>query len=366
MSLWIDLDNSPHVLFFAPIIRNLEREGVDHFVTVRSFAQTVELAESYKLNFVTIGTHRARRFFLTRVAETAGRAAQLAAYVRRKGVTAAVSHNSRAMLLASWGLGIPAMTLYDYEFVFSRFSNRVSRKVVVPSEIRAESLIQQGLSPEKLIPYPGFKEEVYVYDFRPDTTVLSQLNLDSRRLIITLRPPQTWAHYHDHHSEVLLEALIRRLARDKDAQVMITCRTKEQAQMLKDKYELLRAEPFRLLTHAVDGLSLMWYSDAIFSGGGTMVREAALLGLDAYSFFASKLGAADAALERQGKLKMLRTVQEMENLEIRKRLEPPQLTRSDETRDFICKQIVDFARQNKSPNFENLKARRGPAPISEL
>lgn len=365
MSLWIDLDNSPHVHFFAPVIRRLEREGVNHFITVRSFSQTEELARSYGLRFETIGTHGSRGYFVTRVGETAIRACRLARYVRKRRATAAVSHSSRALLLASLGLNIPAMTLYDYEFVFSRFSNMASRKVVVPSIIPVERLKKQGLRVEKLIPYPGLKEEMYVYDFRPDPAVLSQLRLDSQRPIITVRPPHTSAHYQNPHTEVLLDALIRRLREERSAQIVLLCRTAEQAGTLDGKYHL-RSAPFQLVSNAVDGLSLMWFSDAIFSGGGTMVREAALLGLNAYSIFAGKLGAADAELERRGKLTMIRAVKEVEQLTIEKRWESPQLSRSTETRDFICAQIVRFAKESEIARFGKLSSFENSAEIAKL
>jgi predicted glycosyltransferase len=343
MNLWIDLDNSPHVHFFAPIIRCLEREGINHFITVRSFSQTEELARNYGLQFVTIGEHRARHFVVTRVAETVARASQLYYYAKKPGATAAVSHTSRAQLLASWGLRIPAMTLYDYEFISSSFSNRVSRKVMVPSAIPVQLLLEQGLRIDKLIAYPGFKEEVYVHDFVPQPDLISDLGLDPGRLIITLRPPQTWAHYHNQHSEVLFAELLRRLGREETAQILVLCRTDHQAEELRKKYKLGSA-PFRLITKAIDGLNLMWYSDVIFSGGGTMVREAALLGLNAYSIFAGKLGAADATLERQGKLKMIRHVEEIERLQLTKRATSLMVPRSSTTKDFITEQIVRFAR----------------------
>jgi len=363
MSLWIDLDNSPHVHFFAPIIRNLDREGIKYFITVRSFSQTEDLARSYGFDFVTIGTHRAHHHVTSRVGETTARAWQLGAYVRKRKATAAVSHNSRALLLASYFLKIPAMTLYDYEFAFAYFSNRVSQKIVVPAEIPTERLLEQGASLDKLIRYPGLKEEVYVYDFQPNRDILSELSLDPHRTIISLRPPQTWAHYHNPRSEVLLDGLIGRLRRERDAQVVVLCRTTEQANAMSAKYGL-DSPPFRVLRKAVDGLSLMWYSDAIFSGGGTMVREAALLGLNAHSIFAGKLGAADAALERQGKLKMIRELWEIDQLRFEKRNAFPELKRSSETRDFICGQIVSFARRNQEQKLERVLVREPQVPIS--
>ena len=43
MRVWIDVTNSPHVLFFRPLIRLLEEDGHEVEVTAREYAQTLEL-----------------------------------------------------------------------------------------------------------------------------------------------------------------------------------------------------------------------------------------------------------------------------------------------------------------------------------
>ena len=57
--------------------------------------------------------------------------------------------------------------------------------------------------------------------------------------------------------------------------------------------------------HAVDGLNLVWHSDLVVSGGGTMNREAAALGVPVYSIFRGKLGAVDRHLAREGRLVLI-------------------------------------------------------------
>ena len=57
--------------------------------------------------------------------------------------------------------------------------------------------------------------------------------------------------------------------------------------------------------HAVNGLDLMWYSDLVISGGGTMNREAAALGVPVYSIFRGTIGAVDHYLSQQGRLILL-------------------------------------------------------------
>jgi hypothetical protein len=40
-AIWIDLDNSPHVPLFAPIIKHFREHGVSVLVTARDHAQTL-------------------------------------------------------------------------------------------------------------------------------------------------------------------------------------------------------------------------------------------------------------------------------------------------------------------------------------
>ena len=58
--------------------------------------------------------------------------------------------------------------------------------------------------------------------------------------------------------------------------------------------------------HALDGSSLLYHADAMVGAGGTMNREAALLGTPTYTMFAGKLAAVDAELIRRGLMHDLR------------------------------------------------------------
>lgn len=345
MRVWIDFDNSPHVHFFAPLIRALEDKGVIVMVTVRSFGQTEELTRFYGIPYRLIGEHRTPKTVVGRVTATLGRALRLARFASGRQPDFAVGHGSRALALAAWMLRVPSMTIYDYEFVSSGFFSRVSQKIMVPETIPSERLALQGVNLDKVIRYPGFKEEAYVYDLEITPKILEELALDPRRLIVTIRPPATWAHYHNPKSELLFKALVERLERETDSQVVVLPRIKAQGEQLKSRYGMGRA-PFLVLNKAVDALSLMAYSDAVFSGGGTMIREAALLGVNAYSIFAGTTGAADEALEKAGRLKILRERHDIESLVLCKTVPTERKIAKDRiTRDFLSQQILTFCQR---------------------
>jgi predicted glycosyltransferase len=62
---------------------------------------------------------------------------------------------------------------------------------------------------------------------------------------------------------------------------------------------------------ALDGLNLIWHSDLLVSGGGTMNREAAALGVPVYSIFRGTIGAVDRHLQQSGRLVLIESVEDV-------------------------------------------------------
>jgi len=56
-SIWIDLDNAPHVPFFKPIIRELEKRGCKVVLRARDAFQVCELATQSGLAYTKAGRH---------------------------------------------------------------------------------------------------------------------------------------------------------------------------------------------------------------------------------------------------------------------------------------------------------------------
>jgi len=99
---------------------------------------------------------------------------------------------------------------------------------------------------------------------------------------------------------------INYLVNIENTQIIITPRTKEQSKQIKSNWEkYFQTNKIIIPNKVVNGLNLIWYSDLVFSGGGTMIREAAALGVPAYSIFGSEIGSVDRYLESIGKLIIL-------------------------------------------------------------
>jgi len=296
--VWIDLENSPHVLFFRPWIEWLRASGHEVVLTARDLSQTHELLRLYDLDFLPVGGHggggSARKAM-----RVLGRAAALARTLQGRRLALAMGHGSRAQVIAAWLLRVPSVTFLDYEYVSLRAFGRFSRRVFFPEAVDAGVLRERGIPTAKLIRYPGFKEQLYL-DAR-----LDRREPQSPPLIL-VRPPARRAHYHTVKSEELYSALVGRLVEEATrARVLFLPRYADDRAAL----EALTAEHDHLAVagEAESARALLLRAALVVSGGGTMVREAAILGVPAASFFGGPLGGVDAALERAGRLIMLRT-----------------------------------------------------------
>jgi predicted glycosyltransferase len=165
---------------------------------------------------------------------------------------------------------------------------------------------------DRVLRYPGIKEDVYVPCFRPDPTAMGRLGITGTDIVVTVRPPATNAHYHNPESERLLAAAIEFVSQHPTVKMVLLPRYPEQERSLRASWSALFASGRMLIPeHVVDGLNLIWYSDLVMSGGGTMNREAAALGVPAYSIFRGKIGAVDQYLCNCGRLVLLESVEQI-------------------------------------------------------
>ncbi len=299
--VWIDLDNSPHVPFFAPIIDALQERCCDVLITARDCFQVRELADLMGMDYKLIGRHYGKH----RAMKLAGlciRACQMLPTIHRAQPSIAVSHGSRSQLLTSKLLGIRSVMIGDYEF--ARTSAGIHPDwMIVPQVVALHSLGEQN---SRVLTYPGIKEDVYAPNFKPTPGVRAQLGLGEEELVVTIRPPATEAHYHVRESDELFAEVMLALAEVPALRIVMLPRNGRQCESIRNAYpRMLRDGKLVIPSHAVDGLNLVWYSDLVISGGGTMNREAAALGVPVYSIFRGKIGAVDQHLARQGRLHLL-------------------------------------------------------------
>jgi len=327
LRIWIDLANSPHALFFAPIVGDLRAAGHTVELTARDFAQTLDLARLFGLDVRQVGVHGGGNR-LRKIANIVGRAWALRRFARSKRFDLAISHNSYAHCLAARSLRIPTVTLMDYEYQpANHLSFRLANCVMVPSTFPDKALRRCGASRGRTFRYPGLKEEVYLQDYRPDERFRSRLAACGKRagrpiepnhVLVTLRPPATMATYHRFENPLFVD-LLAYLGRFEQARLLVLPRTPEQ------KADFSARLPANALVpdEPLDGRHLVYFSDLVVSAGGTMNREAAVLGTPAYSVFMPRLGSVDRHLEGIGRMILIGSREDFAKIRVEKKREKP-------------------------------------------
>jgi uncharacterized protein len=300
MRVWVDLANSPHVQILEPVIQRLRDRGHTILMTARNHSQTVDLARRHWPEVLVVGGGSPSSI-LAKGSTILQRAEALRRFASSRRPDAAISHGSYAQIIAARLAGLPAVTMMDYEYQpANHVSFRLAHRILVPRVFPQTALKRSGASPYKIIRFPGLKEELYLAGFKPDPTVLGELELDRRSVIAVLRPPPEGALYH-RKGNPRFEQLLQRASAD-DAQIVLLPRTREQFK----RYQAI-SKRVRVPERAIDALSLLALADLTIGAGGTMNRESAVLGTPTYTVFSGRLAAVDAELIRSGRLIDLRT-----------------------------------------------------------
>ena len=333
--IWIDLDNSPHVPFFAPIIQELKSLGYSVLITARDCFQVCDLARLFQLDYRRVGRHYGKVGIL-KLAGLGLRSLQLAPTAISERPDIVVSHGSRAQLVVSTVLRVPSIVIMDYEHAKGLILLKPSW-VMAPETIPASAF---HIDKTRLLRYPGIKEDVYVPGFKPDSAIKSQLGLSDDCLVVTIRPPANEAHYRSPESDLLFQAAVDFLGDKRNIRMVLLPRNKRQEESVRSSWPAFVAHGRIIIpAKAVDGLNLIWHSDLVISGGGTMNREAAALGVPVYSIFRGKIGAVDRHLADTRRLVLIESADEVRaKIALQRRLRSPG---SERGKSDALRRVVD-------------------------
>ncbi|MGB9695771.1 MAG: DUF354 domain-containing protein [Ignavibacteria bacterium] len=324
MTIWFDIDNSPHVLLFAPIIKVLKEEGFNVLVTTRDFAQTLPLLEKNNIEYIRIDGYSGKNK-LSKLYQTLTRAIKLAKAIKGYKVDLLVNHGARAGVLAAWMLNKKIISGFDYEYTELFILKTFSDIILVPLAL------QQKFNSDKYHFYNGLKEQVYLCDFIPDPDFKRNLpfkNVESKPLVV-LRPPAFTANYYDSNSLNLFTDVLGCL-KNLDCNIVYLPRMEQDKDFVKSFDYKLFIPP-----NPLDGPNLVYYADVVISGGGTMLREAAVLGTRSYSIFTGKPAQIDIELVNQGKLIFIRCKDDIKKIDLSKQNKKTLNSINSEIRNFF-------------------------------
>jgi predicted glycosyltransferase len=336
MRIWIDIENTPHAMIFRPIIEALNKRGHDVFVTAKDIGQTLGMLDLFGIRYTAVGGG-VRQKRLMKARDIFQRSMGLLRVTRRQRFDIGLNHGSRSHIGACRLRRVRCIISYDYEYGSKFLVHPLVDLTLVPDVFSDDLMRSIGADPARVRKYPGLKEELYLAGFIPSQEFILPVPADC--ILAVVRPPSSTAHYHNIASEATCLSILDRIAGE-EAHIVgwVVPRTPEEGEWLAERYA---GAPDKIIIQkkAVDGLELIWRADLVISGGGTMTREAAVMGVPSYSIFASRLGAVDRHLADTGRLHLIRNGNQIDRIKFVKRDRKPFVPPSPRVLEFFLEII---------------------------
>ena len=344
--VWIDIDNPPQVQYLLPFRGVFDAAGLDTVVTARDYGRTVEMLQAAGAHPHVFGK-RVGSGKVRKGAAAVMRAREQMRFFAKAGRPDVLLAASRSSAVAAWRMRIPAYLIGDYEHIHLAVYRLTGSKIFYPEIVGSAHYVSHGLREEQLIPFRGLKEDLTFAGLdvaRVEPYNLGEIPADTVRVLF--RPPSETSHYHDARSGELARQALEWLA-GRGALVVFSPREANQVALLNG---LRWSHPPVILHRSVPFVALLKSVDAVVCAGGTMLREAAYLGIPAYSIFCSQTGAVDRWLQEIGRAALLRSPAEFSAIALRKRGPLERLDSNPNLLDQLAGVVIAAAAQRSEVN----------------
>ena len=290
MRIWIDITNSPHVQFFAQMIRDLQQDH-EVILTCRPLANTIDLLSMEGFSYNQVGRHYGKHLLLKALGFLI-RIFQLYWFLRNRNLDVAVSHSSFYSPVVSRMLGVRCIYLNDNEHAGgNRISFMFADTIMIPEHLNPIKIHKQGASPKKVIQYPGVKEGVYLWCL--NGIGLKRAFQDDGRQSIYVRPEPWTAQYYKGARNFLDQTLLE--LKDNFRMVLLP-----RGESQKQYYQHGRFKGIHVVERSLGLAEIITDCDLFIGAGGTMTREAAVLGVPTISTYQDQLLDVDQYLIAKG------------------------------------------------------------------
>lgn len=299
MKVWFDFCEPKTVTMLRPLYNQIIKEH-EVLLTARDFDATYPLLDAWNVPYYKVGTYGGREL-KDKLHSYVDRLQELLTIVEKEKPDFLFSLSSPEGIRISYGLKIPTIIFNDEPRSVGVCALTVPfvNRVIVSATIPPEWYIKLGVEPKRLIRYNGIDEIAWLnrHEFKPNKDYLKSLNLEADKYIV-LRSEATQAYAHlqqrmNTQQTLLIDVIpqIQRYLTEKkiDCKLLLISRYDEQHEYLKLFFKADIESGKLILKRNISNLAhILYYAKMVISGGGTMVREAALLGIPSIEFIPSE------------------------------------------------------------------------------
>jgi predicted glycosyltransferase len=308
MRIWIDILTPKQLLFFNPMIQELQNRGHEVLATSRHYREVELLAAKTGQDLRFVGRHGGTSL-QEKLKASSERILGLTDLFGRLDIDCAVSFSSPECARTAFGLGIRHVCVSDSPHAekVCRLTIPLSTLLLTPWIIPSAAWAGYGIKEEQVIQYKSLDPTVWLKRRSDEATGKEDFGLDSSKKTITLRLEESQATYLLSSDRSFSKKLLKALHQSfRDCEIFVLGRYQTQIDTFKAEY----GSDVKIAEDVVDGAGLISVSDVFIGLGGTMTAEAALLGVPSISLFQGGSLYTEDYLSSEGLLARPRTVEE--------------------------------------------------------
>lgn len=333
MVIWYDITNTPQVHFILALKDSLSKVMPHQsIISAREFSETASLLKQKTDDpFTTIGSHKGKSK-AKKIGGLLHRFAEAQKTVSKYDVS--ISCGSEAAVWTSALRRKKSIAFGDNDLAKQWTYGIFVDMAIFPDAIEESVLTRQGIGKKRLYRYHGFKEDIYLANYKPDRSFVDTLPFST---YVVVRPENLQANYiNNEEASPITPMLLKELSKSGYNILYLP------------RYEIDRSfsegiDNIYIPEQPVNGLDACFFADAVLTGAGTFAREAACLGVPSFSFFAGKdLLAVDKALIRDGKMFFSRDVLDLLAALRKSARSEESLTRSQAVQDEVINKLKEL------------------------
>ena len=257
MKVWYDACTGKHIRYGVAIANKLRNRGHEVILTTRKHADTIGLMRVLNEKFEVLGEYSAGNL-LEKLRASVERQKLLFEFFMKKMPNVAISHGSVEQCRVAFGASIPIILTHDspHAVAVNRLTLPLCSFLVVPKAIPKRYIKMYGV--KKIYRFNGVDEVAWIKDFKP------LVKYDFKRPLIVVRQMESKAVYAGKMPDIS-EILAKKLTALGNV-------------IFLPRYDRMPRNNLIVPRNFIDSASLVSQADLVVGFGGTISREAALLG----------------------------------------------------------------------------------------
>lgn len=250
MKIWYDACTGKHIRYGSAISQQLRKKGHQIIFTARKHPDTISLARILGEDPIIVGKYKPSSLS-TRLEESAKRIIKFSKMFKNDPPDIAIAHQSVELCRTAFGLGIPIILTADtpHALAVNRLTIPFATVVVASKAIPAKVLKDQGA--KKIVFFDGVDELAWIKNIK--NPISSKL----KKPLIVVRQLEIKAVYAKNQTDY----------------------SNSIVKQLKSLGNIAFLQRYDKKKEFIDSINLVSHSDLVISAGGTLAREAALLGI---------------------------------------------------------------------------------------